>query len=401
MIRLLLFFLPFSLSALPIRFEFNQGQFAPSVVYAARGIVLTANGPVFPHGIRMMLTGARMRPPQPGPPSGNVRYFARDFPRTVPQFTTARYPDVYPGIDLVFRDGGETGVRFRRRSRSRHPRHPHPLSRSTARRHRVRRTGSRWTAAPAARRVSGIRRGAPLHRRQLPPELRRSPLRTGRLTIAPCRWSSTPCSRTPPMPVAREPRPATPLRWIPRATPTWPAATGFRRFRAPERRHFDARLPHQDGSGGREDARHCGNRRREHRRHGDRRRRRRCRHRQHHHRRRISRPHQGRLPGGSYGVRGPLHPGRCWLPGGVHCDVCRRAVRRCARPGRRDLRDWLRRRDVSNHGRSRCRRRRAAETTLSYSSSPPTVPTPPTRLFSVAAAPTPAAGSQSTQRGGR
>ena len=37
MIRFLLFLLPFSLSALPIRFEFNQGQFSPSVVFAARG----------------------------------------------------------------------------------------------------------------------------------------------------------------------------------------------------------------------------------------------------------------------------------------------------------------------------------------------------------------------------
>ena len=63
----------------------------------------------------------------------------------------------------------------------------------------------------------------------------------------------------------------------------------------------------------------------------------------------------------------PASPGRCWLPGGVHCDVCRRAVRRCARPGRRDLPDWLRRRVRFKPRPERCRRRPEAETTLSCS----------------------------------
>ena len=197
MIRLLLFLLPFSLSALPIRFEFNQGQFSPSVVYAARGIVLTANGPVFPHGIRMMLTGARMRPPQPGPPSGNVRYFARDFPRTVPQFTTARYPDVYPGIDLVFRDGGgKLEYDFA------------VAPEADTRAIRIRFRGARRIAIESGELVvDGLRHqlpaayqesGAARHYIAAAYRLTSGKSASNWGAIALCRWSSTPCSRTPP-----------------------------------------------------------------------------------------------------------------------------------------------------------------------------------------------------------
>jgi uncharacterized protein (TIGR03437 family) len=105
MIRFLLLLLPFSLSALPIRFEFNQGQFSPSVVFAARGVFLTSSGPVFPHGIRMTFTGARMGRPVAGTPAGSIRYFNRNSPVTAPEFSEVRYREIYPGIDLVFRDG--------------------------------------------------------------------------------------------------------------------------------------------------------------------------------------------------------------------------------------------------------------------------------------------------------
>src|SRR2546421_534965 len=47
-----LFFLPLSLPALPLRFEFHQGH------YTARGVTLTATGPVFASGVRMTLPGA-------------------------------------------------------------------------------------------------------------------------------------------------------------------------------------------------------------------------------------------------------------------------------------------------------------------------------------------------------
>ncbi len=109
MIRLLIFFLPFTLQALPLRFEFNQGQFSKSVVYAARGIALTVAGPVFSNGVRMTLPGARMRKPEVGQAAGRVSYFTGRDPAGwltgVPQFSEARYRGVYPGIDLIFRDG--------------------------------------------------------------------------------------------------------------------------------------------------------------------------------------------------------------------------------------------------------------------------------------------------------
>ncbi|MCU1239167.1 MAG: uncharacterized protein JWP63_7134, partial [Candidatus Solibacter sp.] len=128
---LLLLLFPLTVSALPLRFEFNQGQFSPKVVFAARGIVLTDSGPVFPHGIRMTFTGARVRRPVAGTPAGSVRYFARELgarngtgeirAATVREqwspgsdhrsltvaalFADVRYREIYPGIDLVFHDG--------------------------------------------------------------------------------------------------------------------------------------------------------------------------------------------------------------------------------------------------------------------------------------------------------
>jgi uncharacterized protein (TIGR03437 family) len=108
MLRFLLFVLPFSLSAFPVRFELNQGGLPPSVFFTARGVAFTATGPRFPNGVRMTLAGGRASVPQAAAPAGRISYLVGRDPAGwrlgVPQYTEIRYREVYPGIDLRFHD---------------------------------------------------------------------------------------------------------------------------------------------------------------------------------------------------------------------------------------------------------------------------------------------------------
>jgi uncharacterized protein (TIGR03437 family) len=108
MLRFLLVFLPLSLSALPLRFELNQGQYPPSVLFAARGVAFTTAGARFPGGTRMTLAGGRTVVPQAGAPTGRISYLVgpdrAGWRFGVPQYGEIRYREVYPGIDLLFHD---------------------------------------------------------------------------------------------------------------------------------------------------------------------------------------------------------------------------------------------------------------------------------------------------------
>ncbi len=106
MLRFLLLILPISLSAFPLRFELNQGQFPSPVCFSARGVMFSANGPRFPGGTRMTLAGGRASAPEAGAPAGRISYFAGHDPAGwrfgVPQVGEIRYREVYSGIDLLF-----------------------------------------------------------------------------------------------------------------------------------------------------------------------------------------------------------------------------------------------------------------------------------------------------------
>src|ERR1035438_4527380 len=105
MLRCLLFFFPFLLSALPLRFEPSQ---APHT-FVARGVTFNARGPRFAPGIRMTFPGGRLHAPEPGAVAGYASYFtgrdASQWRAGVPQYDSLSYHAVYPGIDLVFHGG--------------------------------------------------------------------------------------------------------------------------------------------------------------------------------------------------------------------------------------------------------------------------------------------------------
>jgi uncharacterized protein (TIGR03437 family) len=120
MLRFLLLFLPLSLSAFPLRFELNQGQFPSSVFFTARGVAFTRTGPRFPDGIRMMLVGGRASVPSAAVAVGRVSYLVGSNPAGwhlgVQQYGEVRYREVYPGIDLLFHDSaGKLEYDFRLR----------------------------------------------------------------------------------------------------------------------------------------------------------------------------------------------------------------------------------------------------------------------------------------------
>jgi len=100
------FLFPLSLSALPLRFELNQGH------YTARGVTLTAEGPVFAAGVRMTLPGARWAAPVPGgPPVAYTNYFVARSSKRVLQYESVRYRGIYQGVDLVFH-GSSAGLEY-------------------------------------------------------------------------------------------------------------------------------------------------------------------------------------------------------------------------------------------------------------------------------------------------
>jgi hypothetical protein len=104
-----------ALAQIPLRFEANQGQFDPSVRYAARGtaysVALTANGAAFqfPGAPRISLTlpGSAAAPvidPQ-GRMEARVDYLVgrrENWHTGIANYSQVRYRSVYPGVDLVF-----------------------------------------------------------------------------------------------------------------------------------------------------------------------------------------------------------------------------------------------------------------------------------------------------------
>ena len=108
-----------SLARLAVMFQPNQGQAAPSVDFLARGpgyALLLQRDRIRvrlrslseePAELSMKLTGAGRLPPVQGEGllPGTTNYFVGDNParwRTgLPSYARARYPGVYPGIDLV------------------------------------------------------------------------------------------------------------------------------------------------------------------------------------------------------------------------------------------------------------------------------------------------------------
>jgi uncharacterized protein (TIGR03437 family) len=114
---LLAFAAPLFLCALPVHFEPNRGQAAPSALYVARGggraAAFTSEGAVFGARVRMTLAGSRRGALEPvSPLPGRSNYFiGADSGRWragVPHFGGLRYRGVYPGIDLLFHGDGGT-----------------------------------------------------------------------------------------------------------------------------------------------------------------------------------------------------------------------------------------------------------------------------------------------------
>jgi hypothetical protein len=108
------------IASLPLAFEANEGQFAETIRYAARGA-----GHAFAFsadGARVALAGGvgafsmrfehanRTSPVGEWPLPGTANYFLGADPEAwrtdVPTYRRVRYPEVYPGIDAVFYGNG-------------------------------------------------------------------------------------------------------------------------------------------------------------------------------------------------------------------------------------------------------------------------------------------------------
>ncbi|MGH2678633.1 MAG: hypothetical protein ACRDHB_09775, partial [Actinomycetota bacterium] len=112
------------LPSLPLSFESNLGQTDPGIRFLARGagydVALTEGGAVFALGeaaVEMDLVGASLSSPRGVEPlPGTVNYLLSDDPSAwttgVPTFGEVQYPDVYPGIDLVFRGRPGGGLEY-------------------------------------------------------------------------------------------------------------------------------------------------------------------------------------------------------------------------------------------------------------------------------------------------
>jgi Beta-propeller repeat len=118
--------------ALPLSFEANLGQTDPQVQFLSRGpgfalfltsteAVLVAQKPASAHGravVRMQLVGARGQPHARGLQElpGRSSYFIGKDPRqwrsAVPTYARVEYPDVYPGIDLVYHGTPERSLEY-------------------------------------------------------------------------------------------------------------------------------------------------------------------------------------------------------------------------------------------------------------------------------------------------
>jgi len=108
-----------ALARLPVRFEANQGQFAPAVRFAARGagysFVLTGRGPELRFGksnaVNMELVHSNPAPRIAGLDllPAQTDYFIgarRNWHPGVANFARVRYESVYPGIDAVYYGSG-------------------------------------------------------------------------------------------------------------------------------------------------------------------------------------------------------------------------------------------------------------------------------------------------------
>lgn len=94
---LVLFFLPVLLPAFPLRFELDH------TTYVARGVRLTASGPIFAPGMPLALTSARWSAPRPdAPPASSTQYFSASGADVRASYSSIRYRSLYPGIDLLF-----------------------------------------------------------------------------------------------------------------------------------------------------------------------------------------------------------------------------------------------------------------------------------------------------------
>ncbi len=103
-----------ALSQLPLRFEANQGQWAPDVRYAARSgggaLLLTEHGPAMVGGgrrvdITMLNGNAAPRIDALDPLRARTNYFVgnrNQWRSGVANFTRVAYRAVYPGIDVVY-----------------------------------------------------------------------------------------------------------------------------------------------------------------------------------------------------------------------------------------------------------------------------------------------------------
>lgn len=101
---------------LPMSFEANAGQAAPTVSFLSRAgnytLYLTADGAVLSQhaeSLGMRLEGDGNKPVTPvgeGPLPGKINYLIGDDPtkwrRGIPAYSKVRYRGVYPGIDLVY-----------------------------------------------------------------------------------------------------------------------------------------------------------------------------------------------------------------------------------------------------------------------------------------------------------
>src|SRR6185295_16410410 len=105
--------------SLPIAFEENRGQADPRVRYLARGeetaVLLTSVGAVLRLGeatVEMTFSGARSgaRVEGVGRLPGIANFFLGSDPlrwiTNVPRFARVRYHGLYPGVDVLFYEGG-------------------------------------------------------------------------------------------------------------------------------------------------------------------------------------------------------------------------------------------------------------------------------------------------------